>query len=189
MAKINLDGADLLFAFGLDVVQRTILVHEDISVATVNKVSVGLDLLNRTSGPITLKLSTEGGDSDQSVVIYELIKMSKNPVNIIGYGPVFSAGAFLLQAAHKRFLTPEARVMVHPGSMSAEADARAFISYGAELQFNIERYIDLLASRSKLSRKEVDKLVKNDTFMSAQDAVRYGLADEILKYATYRKVK
>ena len=94
-------------------------------------------------------------------------------------------GSFLAQAGHpgKRFLLPNARHMIHQPSGGARGMASDIeISY-REIMYWKKRLTDLYVKHNSAGKTEDDFVrdMDRDTFMSAEDAVTYGLADSIIK--------
>ena len=120
------------------------------------------------------------------MAIYDTMQYIKPAVSTICIGMAASMGAFLLAAGAKgkRFALPNAEIMIHQplGGMSGQAE---------DLRIHAER---ILKTRDKLNRILAENTGQNletiardtdrDNFMDAEDAVRYGLVDQVIKSRT-----
>ena len=131
---------------------------------------------------IHLYINSPGGVVTAGMAIYDTMQYIKPDVSTICVGSAASMGAVLLTAGAKgkRYALPHARVMIHqplggvPGQASEnEIHAREILRMREELN-------GILASRSGQDIEVVARDTDRDNFMSAQDAVEYGLIDEVL---------
>jgi ATP-dependent Clp protease protease subunit len=167
---------------GLDLKDRTLFLTGEVDQAMADKALVGMRVLSRQpKQPVSIVLSSPGGDIDAGWAIYDAIAMSPCRVTITGYGPVMSMAVVILQAGGYRRLMPYARLLLHPGMAGAECDSRAFVSLGKEVEFQGQQYLDLLAMHSTSSRDDLQQLILADTFLSAWEAEKLGLADEVVE--------
>lgn len=143
--------------------------------------------LSTVTEEIDLYINSPGGSVVDGIAIKDVINNLKNKgvvVNTIGLGQCSSMGAYLLAAGTgKRKLMPNTSVMVHSVQFGVQG------SYpDVKVQFKeSERVQNLLAkdlvkfSKGKLNEKSVRELMDRDTFMDAETAIKYGLADEIIE--------
>ncbi len=137
---------------------------------------------------ITVQLSTPGGCDYAMFAVYDAIRdvRYKNPITIEVYGLAMSAGVFILQAGTRRIVRRHARLMVHYGSWGGvELHSKDFDRAAKENEVCREIYKNVLWARIKekhpeFTDEEMDKILRFDTYMSAQEAVDMGLADEIM---------
>jgi ATP-dependent Clp protease protease subunit len=138
--------------------------------------------------PINIVLNTIGGDVDCGYAMYDRIRQSPCPIQIIGYGAVMSMGAVVLQAADERVLSPNTTMMLHEGIMSSgDVQPKTFKAWGEQAVKEIDRMALILHSRMvnklpKLTLKEVKDKFHDDWILSAPEAVEMGLADRILEF-------
>lgn len=133
---------------------------------------------------ITIYIDTYGGNIDAAMLIYDAMRICKCPIRTIGIGKVMSAGSLILASGDpgNRFLTKNARVMIHQvssGTAGPLADMENEIQEVKRLQ---DQYATLLAEHTNKSRDRVIKDLKVDNYMTAYEAVKYGLADKVLPY-------
>ena len=136
---------------------------------------------------IKLYISTHGGSASDMFSILDVISMiQKSTCNVetIGIGKVMSAGVLILSAGTKgkRKIGKNCRVMLHnvvAGSMGTIANMENEIE---EVKWVQERYIECLARNTKLTKSKIKKLLKfqKDVYISSDDAIKYGIADEII---------
>jgi len=131
---------------------------------------------------ITLYINSPGGLAIGALAVYDTINYIKPDVSTICTGSAISAAAFLLAAGTKgkRMSLSNSRIMIHQISAGTEGNIQDMRVHFQET----ERLNDLyLKEFSKLVDKSVDQLRKDmerDYFMSAEEAKKYGIVDEIL---------
>lgn len=179
------DDLDKLMDHGFDPSSRTIFLMDDIDEITVEPVIKALHFLDRTDGDITIRLTTNGGDWYAGVALYDAIEAAENPIKIIGTGQVMSMGGIILQAADERILGPRATVLVHYGSDWAGGHVKDLERRALENKRTGVVMEDIFLPRIRekhpsFTREEFKQKFAFDVYMSAQEAVDFGLADSIL---------
>lgn len=165
----------------MDVAGRTLYLVGEVSEDSIRRVIAGLDVMDRTEGTDRIVMVSTGGCVDSAWALYDAILTHDNPVQIDGLGVVQSAAALILQAADLRRLSPNCRFMVHPGNAGAEgATPTSLHDIANEIMFLHGRYAEVLAVRSGHSLNVVKKLCSKESFLSAEEAVRNGFADEVM---------
>lgn len=134
--------------------------------------------------PIKFYINSPGGVITSGMGIYDTMQFIKCPVHTIVMGQACSMGSFLAQAGEpgKRFLLPNARHMIHQPSGGARGMASDIeISY-REIQYWKKRLTELYVEHNSADKtyEDFERDMDRDTFMSAQEAVDYGLADKIV---------
>lgn len=135
--------------------------------------------------PITFFINTPGGSITAGMAVYDTIKMITSPVTVVVTGMAASMGSILLSAPEKgnRLLYPHARVLIHQPLIMGQIVAPAVDINIQALEMEKMRVelngILAAASGQPLSRIEQD--TDRDYYMSAQEAIDYGLADRIVK--------
>lgn len=172
----------------LDLHKRRLTLLGDVNEDMLLKTLLSLDALEARSRtrPITITLSSCGGDAYDCLGIYDRIKTSPCPITIIGTGPVMSSGTIILQAAKRRLLMPNVRFMLHYGSIEineqSAIDAAAYLDFEKTFDrpFMEDVYLAGVKRKHKdYTRQQIKKLLSKDTFMTAHQAVELGLADAI----------
>lgn len=132
---------------------------------------------------IKLYINSPGGSVYDGLAIIDTMNYVKPDVQTIGIGLQASMGAMLLAcgAKGKRFLLPNARVMIHQPSSGTEGkvtDQEITLRESIAMK---QRLIEIFAERTGKTVKEVERDMDRDNWMSADEAKAYGIVDEILK--------
>ncbi|MGB3922117.1 MAG: ATP-dependent Clp protease proteolytic subunit [Minisyncoccia bacterium] len=141
----------------------------------------------RRGSTIRIIMNCLGGDEYQGMAVYDTIRQSKFDVTIEGRGAVMSMGAFIMQSADRRLLSANARVMVHSGTWGAgEHHYENYIRFAKEAEKLKDIYLEVLwkkikERKPKFTREKMEELLRFDKFMSAREAVSYGLADYVIR--------
>lgn len=131
---------------------------------------------------IKIYINSPGGSVTAGMAIYDTMQYVKADVSTICIGMAASMGAVLLAAGAKgkRFVLPNAEVMIHQVMGGAEGQATD-IKIRAEHILRIKDQLNkILAKHTGQPVAKVDKDTDRDNFMTAADAVKYGLADKII---------
>ena len=131
---------------------------------------------------IHLYINSPGGVVTAGMAIYDTMEYIKPDVSTICVGSAASMGAVLLTAGAKgkRYALPHARVMIHQPLGGVQGQASEIEIHAREILRMREELNGILASRSGQDIEVVARDTDRDNFMSAQDAVEYGLIDEVL---------
>lgn len=132
---------------------------------------------------IKIYLNTPGGMVTAGLAIYDTIQYVKSPVSTICIGVTASMGAVLLAAGTKgkRFILPNSEVMLHQVMGGAEGQA-ADIKIRAEHILKIKDRLDkILAKHTNQTLARIEKDTDRDFYMSAEEALQYGLVDKVIK--------
>jgi len=130
--------------------------------------------------PIKIIMTSPGGDLDATFLFYDTMKMIQSPIEILGRYCA-SAGAILLAAGNKRYLQPHAKVMLHLPAGQMGGDARDWDIQHRQMEQYRDRVVEILKECGvKKNREEILEDIDRDYWMNAQEAIDYGLADEIM---------
>ncbi|MBU1179937.1 ATP-dependent Clp endopeptidase proteolytic subunit ClpP [Patescibacteria group bacterium] len=132
---------------------------------------------------IKLYINSPGGSVTAGMAIYDTMQYIKPNVSTICVGMAASMGAFLLAAGekNKRFILPNAEVMIHQvmGATEGQAtDIKIRAEHILKMKDNLNK---ILSKHTGQSLKKVEADTERDYFMSAEEAVAYGLVDKIIK--------
>lgn len=141
------------------------------------------------STPISFYINSPGGSVTDGLAIYSTMQFISSPVHTIVMGQACSMGSLLAQAGEPghRYILPDSRTMVHQPSGGARGMASDIeISY-KEIQFLKKRLTEIYVQHNSKEKtyEEFEKIMDRDTFLSAQQTVDFGLADEVI----YKKRK
>ncbi|WP_217126426.1 ATP-dependent Clp endopeptidase proteolytic subunit ClpP [Hydrogenophilus thiooxidans] len=127
-------------------------------------------------------INSPGGSVTAGMAIYDTMQFIKPDVSTLCIGQAASMGAFLLAAGAKgkRFVLPNARVMIHQPLGGVQGQATDIEIHAREILKLKARLNELLAYHTGQSIKKIERDTERDNFMSAEEAVQYGLADKVL---------
>lgn len=134
---------------------------------------------------ITIKMNNIGGDIYHGMAIYDAISTCQNRITIIAYGHAMSMGSLIFQAADKRVMTPNARMMLHYGKSTISGHLLDIYKNVEELKEMDSIINGIYLSRIKeakprFTKEEFEEMIKFDCFFSAKKAIELGLCDKIL---------
>jgi ATP-dependent Clp protease protease subunit len=132
---------------------------------------------------IHLYINSPGGSISAGMAIYDTMQFIKPEVSTLCIGMAASMGAFLLQAGakDKRFVLPNSTVMIHQplgGFRGQATDIEIHAKYILSLR---ERLYTLMAQHTGRSFEEIARDSERDNFLTATEAVAYGLVDKVLE--------
>lgn len=134
------------------------------------------------TAPITLYISSPGGEVNSGLAIYDFMQLLPCPIHTVCLGKASSMAAILFLSGQKRSMLPHAHLMLHdpllPHGLSGSALKVDQIS--RELMRTRENLAGIIAKHSGKSLEEVYAITAKDSEFGAQEAVDWGLADEIL---------
>ena len=135
---------------------------------------------------IYIYINSPGGSVTAGMAIYDTLKFIKPDVSTVCMGQACSMGAFLLSAGTKgkRFCLPSARVMIHQPLGGFQGQASDIQIHAMEILKIKERLNTLLADHTGQPLERIERDTDRDNFMSADQAVEYGLVDAILNKRT-----
>jgi len=131
---------------------------------------------------IQLYINSPGGSSDAGLAIYDTMQLITNPVGTTCIGMAASMGAWLLAggAKGKRTALPNSRILIHQGSAGFQGTA-ADIEVQAREMLRLEaRMVELLAADTGQTVERIKQDINRDYWMSATEAMEYGLIDAIV---------
>lgn len=150
---------------------------------------VAFQSLDSTPGTITVVLNSPGGTIEAGYAIYDAISLAKNMVVIEGIGKVYSMAALVFQAGDLRLLTPQTEVMIH--NIYIETSENFTLTDAAKLARDLgksnKRYQKLMSRATGRTEQEIKKMCGDETYLSAQKAVRLGFADGMMTYLKGRE--
>jgi ATP-dependent Clp protease protease subunit len=131
---------------------------------------------------INLYVNSPGGSVTAGLGIYDTMQYVKPPINTICLGQAASMGAFLLAAGTKgkRFALPNARVMIHQPMGGFQGQATEIDIHAREILKIRERLNEIMAKHTGQPLERISQDTERDYFMSAEEAKRYGLIDEVI---------
>lgn len=132
--------------------------------------------------PITIFIDSPGGSVTAGMAIYDIMRSSKAEVHTVGLGLCASMAAFLLACGHKghRKVYRNTEIMIHQPLGQTQGQV-SDLAIATERYLKIKRNLNsILAEVSNKSIAEIEKDTDRDNFLSASQALDYGLIDEII---------
>ena len=164
--------------------ERIIFLGEEIDDDVANSVIAQLLLLDSENPEkdIMLYINSPGGVITAGMAIYDTMNLIKSDVSTICLGEAASMGAFLLSAGAKgkRMALPSARIMIHQPLGGAQGQATDIEIEAKEIGRMKEMLISIMAENSGQPYEKVKEDCERDYYMSAAQAVEYGLIDKVV---------
>ena len=132
---------------------------------------------------IRLYVNSPGGSVTACMAIYDTMQHIKPDVETICVGQAASAAAVLLAcgAKEKRYSLPNARIMIHQPMGEAGGQATDIAIHAKEILRVKESLNEILAKHTGKSKTQIEQDSERDRYMSASEALKYGLIDKIVK--------
>ena len=163
---------------------RIIYLGEEVNATTAGLVVAQLLYLEAQDPDkdIQLYINSPGGSVTDGMAIYDTMQYIKCDVSTICVGMAASMGAFLLSsgAKGKRLVLPNAEVMIHQPSAGTQGQITDMAIHLKRLELIKTRMNRILADNTGHSIEEVTAACERDNFMSAEEAVAFGLVDKVI---------
>jgi ATP-dependent Clp protease, protease subunit len=130
-----------------------------------------------------LYINSPGGSVTSGLAIYDTMQFIKPDVTTLCTGFAASMGAFLLGAGAKgkRLSLPNARIMIHQLSGGYRGQASDIEIHAKEALFLKQRLNEIMAKHTGKTVEEIEKDTDRDNFLSAEQAMKYGIIDKVLE--------
>ena len=167
---------------------RQIILSGEVNKELAEKVIRQLLILEADSAskPIYVYIDSPGGDVDAGFAIFDMIRFIKPPVYTIGMGLVASAGALILLAASKNYRLglPNSHYLIHQPLSGIKGVATDIEIHAKEIEKIRAKINTLIAEETGKNVAEVAKDTDRDYWLSADEAVNYGLILQVIKTRT-----
>jgi len=164
--------------------ERIIFVGSAINDQVANLVVAQLLYLNREDSEkeIHMYINSPGGQIYSGLAIYDTMKMIPNPISTVAVGVTASFGTVLLAAGTngKRYALPHATIHMHQPLGGAEGQASDIEIQAREILRLKSNLNKILSVCTKQSIEVIEKDTERDLYLSAEQAVEYGLVDKVL---------
>ena len=165
---------------------RIIFLSEEVNDATASLVVAQMLYLEAQDPDkdIQFYINSPGGSVTAGMAIYDTMQYIKCDVATITIGMAASMGAFLLSAGTKgkRMALPNAEIMIHQPSAGTQGQITDMAIHLKRLQVIKERMNTIMAENTGRSIEEVTAACERDNFMSAEEALAFGLIDKIIEH-------
>jgi ATP-dependent Clp protease protease subunit len=164
--------------------ERIVFLNGEVNDATAALVCAQLLFLEAENPkkPIHLYINSPGGVVTSGLAMYDTMQYIKSPVHTLCMGTARSMGSFLLMAGApgERAALPNASLHVHQPLGGVQGQASDILIHAEEIQKTKRRMIRLYAEHCGRSYEDVERSLDRDRFMSAEEALEWGLIDRIL---------
>ncbi len=164
--------------------ERVVFLVGPVSEVTANLIVAQLLFLESENPDkdISFYINSPGGSVSAGLAIYDTMQFIKPDVSTLCVGQAASMGALLLAAgAHgKRFTLPNSRVMIHQPMGGFQGQASDIEIHAKEILFLKARLNEILAKHTGQKLETIEKDTDRDNFLSATQAVSYGIVDKVL---------
>ena len=176
---------------------RTMMLYGEVNEEKIQELIVGTIMMTQAAAPnsydedgnlkpMKLYLSTYGGAADDMFSFYDILNQAKESCELhtIGLGKVMSAGVLLLAAGTKghRYIGKNCRVMIHAVSAGNIGELHNLQNEMEAIQQLQDSYTNALVQETSMTKRQLNKLLdrKVNVYLTAQEAIEYGIADKIL---------
>ena len=181
----NYEGQTSYDLFSLLLKERIIIISGEITDQLSEIITAELLYLEAEDqeSPITIYINSPGGSVTAGMAVYDIMKSLKVEVKTIAFGLAASMGAFLLSSGTKgqRYAYKHTEIMIHQPLGQTQGQV-------SDLEIMTKRFISLknklnsiLASNTNKSLEEIEKDTDRDNFLTADEAIEYGLIDFKIK--------
>ncbi len=176
------ERSDDIFSRLLD--DRIIVLSDEVNDATASLVIAQLLYLEGKDAEkdINLYINSPGGSVTAGLAIYDTMQYIKSDVSTICMGMAASMGAFLLSSGQKgkRFALPNAEIMIHQPLGGAKGQATEILIAADHIKRTRENLNRILAENTGKPLEQIEKDTDRDNFMTAEEAMNYGLVDKVI---------
>ena len=163
---------------------RIIFLGEEVNETTASLVVAQLLFLEAEDPKkdISLYINSPGGSVTAGMAIYDTVNFIKCDVSTICMGMAASMGAFLLSsgAKGKRFALPNAEIMIHQPSGGAQGQATDIKIVADRIIETRRKLNEILSANTGQPLEVIERDTERDNYMSAEEAVKYGLIDSVI---------
>ncbi len=163
---------------------RIIVLSDEVNDATASVIVAQLLFLEGQDPEkdISFYINSPGGSVSAGLAIYDTMQYIKCDVSTICMGMAASMGAFLLSSGTKgkRYILPNAEVMIHQPSGGAQGQATEILIAADHIQRTKQRLNKILSENTGKPIEQVALDTERDNWLTAQDALDYGIVDKIL---------
>lgn len=131
--------------------------------------------------PIRLYIMSYGGDLDYMWTLVDAMMLSVTPIYTINMGVAASAAALIFLAGSKRFMTPNAKVLIHEGSAQVAGDANKVMDATKAYKAELDRMKEFILLRTEIPKKLLDKRRTDDWTIPAQECLDMKVCDRIIE--------
>lgn len=165
--------------------ERKLFINGTVTDEMANTFVATMMYLAKSDEPIDIYINSLGGSVNAGLVIYDIIQecLNRIPINIYCTGMAASMGALILAGGQKghRYILPHSKVMIHePLIAGGVGGSASSIKKTADSILDTRELInDILVKHTGKTREEIEEATAFDNFMNAEEAIAFGLCDEV----------
>lgn len=145
-----------------------------------NKLDNEEDIATGDRKPIKIFIDSNGGDVMAACSIIDTIKLSKTPVWTINIACAYSSALEIFIVGNRRIAYPYSTFLFHEGSVNGVGgDANKFRNFSKFYDTMLEMTKENLLTHTNLTEEDYNKVKKDDWWLTAEEALKYGMCDEI----------
>eukprot|EP01084_Bolivina_argentea_P263219 445411_1 len=164
--------------------ERVICLHGAVNEQVSSLVTAQLLFLESEdpSSPISMYINSPGGSVTAGMAIYDTMQYVSPPIKTVCMGQACSMGSLLLTAGSSghRFTLPNSKIMLHQPSGGAQGMASDIAIAAEDIIKTKRRLNQLYANHTGRDLADIERVVDRDYFMDAEEALEFGIVDEIL---------
>lgn len=168
---------------------RIIYLNDEISEFTIDMVAMPILMMNELEKdipteklrPLIIYMNSYGGSADACSYLIEVIENSRIPIHCKVLSMAASAGLYITIACHKRYGSKNSIYLLHKGSIQLRGnmgEAEDIMDFYKEEIGSI--FDDLIIRRTKITKEELKKIRRKETYCLGEKALEYGFIDEIV---------
>lgn len=166
----------LWFGAGIDLQKRTLEINGDVNESMASFVLRSIIRLNSINhDPIIIYFSSSGGSVYDGFSIYDVLRDSPSPIVMVANGKIASMGIVIFLAGTERMALPNTRFMIHSVSHETGGTVKDTLIDVNEAKTVNDRMFNILAERTKLSRKSLTQNTSHDVWFDVEKAEKWGL--------------
>ena len=139
---------------------------------------------HKSADPVTIYINSPGGSVISGMAIYDYIRLMRSPVTTVCVGTAASMGAILFLSGSRRMMLPHSKVMIHDpyfgGTAMAGQNPLELKEKLNDLMETRKMLAKVIVEQTGMSKRQVLNFTKKDTFFDAKEALKVGIATEIL---------
>lgn len=140
------------------------------------------ELNEMDSKEVTIHIHSYGGDAFEGIAVYNVLKQSGKKITVCVDGIAASAASIITMAGDTIQMPRNTQLMIHNAATGLFGNEKEFEIVRKQLESTTQSLRNTYMQRFNRTENELKKLMDEETFFSAEEALRYGLIDEVLKY-------
>jgi ATP-dependent Clp endopeptidase proteolytic subunit ClpP len=139
-----------------------------------------IGVYNPSDMRLTLHINSPGGCMASGYSLIDFMQRNPIPINTVGTGTVASMGLIILIAGKRRYITPNTNILAHQLRAGIGGKRQDMLDYIKHIENIHKQTVNFISKHTKLSISNVDDMLKRESWLTAEEAIKFGFADEIL---------